>query len=281
MKYQIFFLGIVGVVLLISGCIATNGGSPTPVPTQEQVTITPTATPVPTATVTVVATPTPTPTPAPNVTYPQYLSGFIVDDLGNGVPGVNVTLWQNGQLMNYTGNPQESGDGLIAPLGAYSFVTRQDTLQPGVYQIMAQNDGFIGSITVNYQGMTVNKNISLLGYVYIPQATPMPNVTYPLYLTGLVLDCNGISVPGANVTLWQNGQVISCPENPQQSSDGQTSAPGTYNFTVDRDNLSIGDYQITAEKYGQPGSITVNYPGGNVSWIRCNVSIPSYAYVSL
>jgi hypothetical protein len=145
---------------------------------------------------------------------------------------------------------------------------------------MAIKDGFMGSINVNYYGTTVNKNISLLGYVYTPQATPTPtpNATYPQYLTGLVLDCNGKSVPYANVTLWQNGQLVISPNNPQLSSAGGASALGMYNFTINQNTLQQGAYRIMADMGGQSGNITVNYAGSSV---YCNVSIPSYAYISL
>lgn len=282
MKYQVLALGLIGIVLIISGCVTNNGVSPTVTPTQSPTTITPTATPSATAMPTIanVSTPTPTPTPTPNITYPQYLTGFVVDDLGHSVPGANVTLWQNGQMLNYSGNPQESGDGLTAPLGVYTFVISQDSLQPGTYQIIAIAGSYLGSINVDYNGTTVSKNITLLGFVYVPgpTATPTPAAAYPQYLTGLVLDCNGKSVPYANVTLWQNGQLVSSPNNPQLSSAGGTSALGLYNFTINQDTLQAGEYRIMAEIDGQSGNVTINYTGSSV---YCNVSIPSYAYVSL
>jgi hypothetical protein len=278
MKRQMLPLVMIGIVLLISGFIATSGGSPTAVPTQVQATITPTT--APTATATVAATPTPTPAPA--IVYPQYLVGFVVDDLGNRVPDANVTLLQNGQMLKYSGNPQYSGDGLSAPLGAYYFIIQQDTLQPGGYQILAVKGSFMGSIIIDYNGTTVNKNIRIPGYVYVPPPTmtptPTASVTYPQYLTGLVLDCNGYSVPYANVTLWQNGYLVSSPNNPQLSSAGGASALGFYNFTINRNTLQTGEYRIMAEMGGQSGNITVNYAGSSV---YCNVSIPSYAYVNL
>lgn len=278
MKRQMLPLVMIGIVLLISGCIATSGGSPTAVPTQVPTTITPTTAPTVTATVT--ATPTPTPTPA--IVYSQYLVGSVVDDLGNSVPDANVTLWQNGQMLNYSGNPQYSGDGLAAPLGAYYFIIQQDALQPGGYQILAVKDGFMGSIIIDYNGTTVNKNIRIPGYVYVPQPTttptPTPSVTYPQYLTGLVLDCNGKSVPYANVTLWQNGQLASSPNNPQLSSAGASSALGMYNFTINQNTLQAGEYRIMAEIGGQSGNYTAVYSSSS---IYCNVSIPSYAYISL
>ena len=71
-------------------------------------------------------------------------------------------------------------------------------------------------------------------------------------ITGTVLDRNGNAVPGATVTLSQNGQVVAAPENPQMSVSNQIfGSIGRYTFN----NLPYGTYTVTAAKTDAAGVV--------------------------
>jgi hypothetical protein len=96
-------------------------------------------------------------------------------------------------------------------------------------------------------------------------------------VSGFVTDKNRNGVPNALVTLWHwngtaNDGKLRSPDNPQFSSDGRTSAIGTYTYTF----VPQGQYNLTAEKDGHMYFAMVNVEKGTFT---ANVAIPDYVYV--
>lgn len=71
-------------------------------------------------------------------------------------------------------------------------------------------------------------------------------------ITGVVRDYQGVPMANAQVTLLQNGQIVSIPDNPQYSSDVRIGSEGAYAFN----SVPKGEYTIRAELGGKTGSIT-------------------------
>ncbi len=88
LKKSIILITVIGLVILFSGCVGNQVGTPTPVPTE---------TPVPTvsATVTIGGTSTPTETATPVVTTPTATAPTL-----NGALYVNVRMKQPSNLLN-------------------------------------------------------------------------------------------------------------------------------------------------------------------------------------
>lgn len=98
--------------------------------------------------------PTITPTlgiPVYNSNYDQPISygniiGNVHDTNDNGEPYANVTLWQDGKIVNIPENPQQTNDGRTSTIGNYNFME----VPPGNYIITADKDGKKGSVSVDF-----------------------------------------------------------------------------------------------------------------------------------
>lgn len=214
------------------------------------------------------------------------IAGFVVDVDGNPVSDAVVTLLKDGDVVNPSGglfgNPQISQLYRVAgssewPMGFFQFVG----VYPGQYAVTAMKDGYNGSATVIVGNDTVHQFSSLADMQVQHNDTITINVTLNGYhapvlsgdqlsyagaVTGLVLDSDGKAVAygDVKVSLWQNGQMVGRPDNPQYpelSGDRPRGflfghlSPGRYevrvnltditfvthtaNVTVDVDNRSV------------------------------------------
>lgn len=105
------------------------------------------------------------------------ITGNVVDQRGNSVPGAFVELILNGSIVKSVNNPQLSGDGGTKPFGSFNFTG----LAPGKYVVTAEittpvRGTFNGSAQVNVVSGMVNLDVKLPGYVYA-YSTPTPTPT--------------------------------------------------------------------------------------------------------
>ncbi len=183
------------------------------------------------------ATAVPVPGPGSAPVVMGSVAGFVVDVDGNPVSNAVVTLWGDGQIVNpsggFFGNPQisrlyslsESPEG---PMGFFRF----DGVYPGQYTVTAEKDGYNGSVTVSVSNDTVHRLSSPADMQVPHNDTMMANITLNGYhapvlsagqlsyagaVTGIVLDSEGkvLTFGDAKVSLWQNGQMVGRPDNPQ------------------------------------------------------------------
>jgi hypothetical protein len=115
---------------------------------------------------------TPLPTPLPMLPITIDISGFVLDALGNKVPLAYVTLYNNGDIVDISGNPMFSGDGTNNSVGYYSFVVRSAgnfTVEAEKSDIQIYNG--TAAANVNYDS-AISLDITLAGYVFSPMVTP-------------------------------------------------------------------------------------------------------------
>ena len=190
------------------------------------------------------------PTTFPEPAYATIITGYVIDEDGNGVTNAVVTLWQNGKPWEFSGkiqynsgtnNPQSSS--ILNP-GSFTF----GEVATGNYTIRAEKDGFLGSTYFYVSSDTGRKfgeaplrfsetsvKVLLKGY-RVPDFTPI-QLSYAGSINGTVYDLLHKRA-SANVSLWQNGQMVKMPKNPQSSSPN-----GTYIF----EHLAPGQYEVRAE----------------------------------
>ena len=137
------------------------------------------------------------------------ITGNVVDQKGNSVPGAFVELIMNGSIPKIANNPQISGNGGMKPFGSFNFTG----LAPGEYSIIAEittpaSGTFNGSTSVSIVSGMVDSDVKLSKYVYAystPTPTPIPVPTMqaveentititpePLALNSSVTTDNGI-----------------------------------------------------------------------------------------
>ena len=106
------------------------------------------------------------------------ITGNVVDQKGNSVPGAFVELIMNGSILKIVNNPQLSGDGRTKPFGSFNFTG----LAPGEYTIIAEvttpaSGTYNDSVSVRVVSGMANVDVKLAKYVYAystPTPTPMP-----------------------------------------------------------------------------------------------------------
>jgi hypothetical protein len=103
-----------------------------------------------------------TPTPLPGA---PVISGMVTDSKKTQVPGVTVSIYQNGVIVPASDNPQ-----MTDAMGQYSF----NGLQPGDYTITAVYLDHTYSVNINYTGGSYTANIALADLLYSPPVTPVP-----------------------------------------------------------------------------------------------------------
>lgn len=109
---------------------------------------------------------------------PGSITGTVVDQKGNSVPGAFVELIMNGSIPKVANNPQLSGDGRTKPFGSFNFTG----LASGEYTILAEittpaSGTLNGTVSVKIANNTVVSNVKLPKYVYTystPTPTPVP-----------------------------------------------------------------------------------------------------------
>jgi hypothetical protein len=193
------------------------------------------------------------------------IKGFVVDEDGNPVPDANVSFWQDGQLVPCNmGNPQQSRyfDDIkyYSTSSEYVGMFWLGEVYPGNYTIRAEKQGYTGSTTVNVTPVEVHyafaANVTLAEY-HVPVLTPQQrNLTGGI--AGVITGENGTAWPGVKVTLWQGGNVVLVPGNPQKpvarSVEGREV---NYQF----DHLAPGQYTVVFEYRGlenETKNISVN-----------------------
>ena len=131
-----------------------------------------------------------------------------------------------------------------------------------------------GCITINIGSQTPSQASS-----QTPSITVQPSNNANLgTITGYVLDQNKEQIPMVRVTLWQNGQIVNIPNNPQITSDGSVgeNSVSALNFTFD--NVPMGNYVISAEKEGHTGFTNIDL---NSNYGYPVILIPFYSYILL
>jgi hypothetical protein len=193
------------------------------------------------------------------------IKGFVLDEDGNPVPRANVSLWQNGTLVPYgLGNPQQSRfyDMLATIPSSREYVGMFwfGMIYPGEYTIRAEKRGHVGTTTANVTVVEVHyafvANVTIPGY-HVPVLTPeQRNLTGGV--AGTIRYADGTRAYNVNVTLWQNGDMVERPGNPQLS--GTRNVDGRevdYLF----DHLAPGQYYVEIESSaarGKTESVPVN-----------------------
>jgi len=113
---------------------------------------------------------------------------------------------------------------------------------------------YLGTCTSSMATLAQSSNAKIQSTASIPEepiARPAPSG----YVTGYVSDESGKSVPGANVSLWQNGQLwqpdkllYTSSENPQASLYANSKINGLKEGGFLFGFITPGDHSLTAEK---------------------------------
>ncbi len=227
-------------------------------------------------------TPTAIPTldPARIPQMPVYsgglVTGFVLDENGNPVSCAIVTLWQDGPLWQHTKLIYSNGD--VNPKASDIYGNSEGLflfglVSPGQYVLTAEKEGHVASVNLSVGNDTAqmpfggtldiatnNVNITIKGYD-VPVLSQV-QLSYGGAITGTLLGRYGTRVIGVNVSLWQDGQIVKMPKNPQSSFRRNVSGREVdYLF----EHLTPGEYQVMAE-YAAPftsnDSVTVNVSNG-------------------
>jgi hypothetical protein len=188
--------------------------------------------------------------------------GYVLDEDGNPVSAANVTLWQNGQFwqqtrVTYAGseNPQAS-DIHNGNEGYFIF----GFVEPGNYSVRAEKDGHMGSTGLTFVDKTITINCTINGY-RVPSFSP-EQLSYTGAITGTVYETSGqVMTDGANVSLWQDGQMTKMPGNPQVGTGS------TFLF----EHLPPGRYEVRAAMQyvrvfrNNSAKVSVNVSNGSVT----------------
>jgi hypothetical protein len=240
---------------------------------------------------------TPSPSPFPDNTYivpgtaptsvpGTMIEGLVLDQDGNPVPNATVTLLLDGEKWHKYPfaygrggtNPQatfiyDDNSGSAEGAGVYYF----GYVDPGNYTVVAAKDGYKGFATVNASKDSLmgayTVNVILDGYHERSFSTKELALTGGI--TG-VIQANDSAEQGrilshVYVTLWQDGQLVDTPKNPQNSGNGMiTQTTGNYLF----EHLAPGYYDVMVETIDLAGvnhnmtkSTTVGRNVVNVSFL--------------
>jgi hypothetical protein len=228
------------------------------------------------------ATAIPTIDPATIPTIPpmagSVVRGFVLDSIGNPIPNAVVTLWHDGKIwqhgkMIYTkaDNPQTSyiySDEPHPQEYALTGLFWYGLVEPGLYTLTAEKDGYKGSAIVSvgnelinnsFEGFSAPKimvNVTLEGY-HEPVLT-QEQLSYTGAIAGTLQTYWGYGVIGVNMSVWQNGQLVTMPKNPR-ASHRQDFNGSKIDFLFE--HLAPGQYMVVAE-YSSPNTnfenVTVN-----------------------
>lgn len=212
------------------------------------------------------------------------IAGKVLDADGNPVSNAVVTLWEDG-VIAHTGSNNPIISELYSNEGATDEQFAEGRYQffgvyPGNYTLMAEKDGQKSSTSISVNNETVHRtfeelngsndtisvNLVLKNY-HVPVLTP-EHMSYMGEITGTIYDQNSVTIPSANVSLWQNGELLIIPKNPQYAYSN-----GTYRF----EHIAPGQYQLTAEEEGHvssPATVTIAD-----TMIKVNITIADYAWL--
>lgn len=183
-RNQIFLILIIGVILLVSGCIGGNSGTDTSPTADVAVTYVPT--------INHPSTPTPDAAVSTGPVSTFNINGTVYDFQGNEAANAVVTLWQNNQKVAIDGvtNPIFSGDGTTAPMGKYYF----SNVPKGTYKITADKDGYETSVFYD-------------GYNYVGTDLWLTDKATASKLAGPTADTGGY-ICNFDITRNSNGDVV-------------------------------------------------------------------------
>jgi hypothetical protein len=137
-------------------------------------------------------------------------------------------------------------------------------VEPGQYLLTAEKDGYKSSIAVSvgndmintsFSGFSAPKimvNVTLEGY-RVPTLT-QEQLSYTGGITGTLKTYWGYGAGGVNMSVWQNGQLVRMPKNPQ-ASYGRNLNGSKIDFLFE--HLAPGQYLVVAE-YRSPDINTEN-----------------------
>ena len=186
-----------------------------------------------------------------------YITGYVLDENGTPVPGATISLLQDGELWKpdkysyppypYGVNPQTTR---ITYHDTEGFLQEGSFLFglpiPDEYTLTAEKDGHKGSANAHVGSDTrvITLNITLSGY-HQPKFTP-EQLSRTGIIAGEVRTAMGFRTLGVNVSLWQDGEIVKMPNNPQSSMDLNYSGK-----TVDYifEHLAPGRYAVRAEYF--------------------------------
>ncbi|WP_230739514.1 carboxypeptidase-like regulatory domain-containing protein [Methanooceanicella nereidis] len=170
----------------------------------------------------------------------------------------------------------------LSDLHRIRFEPEIDTREKKFYRLVDRSLLIIGMVLLIIAitallGYALLGFFSLQGINFMSTGTPTPLPPYLMdpnsigSIMGTVYDSRGKEVPNANVTLWQDGKLISLPDNPQLSSDGRTLLIGKYYF----EKVPFGRYTVRAEIKGY-NSVTIVDLNSPLS--SSNIVIEGYTY---
>ena len=199
-----------------------------------------------------------------------YITGYVLDMDGNPVPGATVSLLQDGQLWNpgkyscfapypYGVNPQTTR---IAYHDTEGFL-REGSFLFGLpvqdeYTLTAEKDGSNGSVRAYVEGdsQVISVNITLSSYRQPTYSSEQ--LSYTGAVAGEIRGDQGYPA-SANISLWQDGQMVKMPDNSQDTLERNYSGQRVdYLF----EHLAAGNYTVMAEywngdNYSETISISV------------------------
>jgi hypothetical protein len=157
-----------------------------------------------------------------SVNVPGGLNGYVLDNLGAGIPGATVEAKQGAAVMD---------SATTAVDGSYSL-----TLNEGTYTVLAYRTGYYDNETTG---------VSVAGQNTTQHNATLQTVITTGSLAGNVTDVNN-NIYGATVEVKQGAAVV---------ASAQTDENGAYSFG----SLNVGDYNITIWKSGFINNNAVNY----------------------
>ncbi len=182
------------------------------------------------------------------------ITGYVQDEYGQPVPDAIVTLWQDGRMwqpnesiLHGITNPQATGLDDYKK-GWFLF----GLLFPGDYELTAGKRGYNGTASVHINASVPVNNKT----VYSPYSITIviedfdaslsqEQVSYRGAIAGEIWNGPHMKqVYYANVSIWQDGQMVKITGNPQKSM-------GNYSFK----HLAPGQYLIKTEAMVPSGSI--------------------------
>ncbi len=169
-------------------------------------------------------------------------------------------------------------DGAPAHISGIVVYFDQSDASKGDLQSSSVSTDTNGAATTYYTSKANDGSTSIRAYItssqdgsILAQDNVQLSIVISGSISGIIEDSKGNLIPYANVSLWQNGQLVRIPENPQQSGDGRGIALGSYNYY----RVPLGQYTVTAEKEGHKLSVSINLVGNGVT---ADIALSDYTY---